>query len=222
MHPLIPMPNPEIGAARLAAGVTFAVAGDPVAGELASSIGGRIVAVRDENRAAYHAAACIASNHVVALMGQVERVAADIGLGLDVFLGLARAALADVEALGPSAALTGPAARGDLATLARHRARRSLQMNGRVTTQVRLSRAGSPKAMSWGLGLPGLGSPGPGSPETGLPRWLTSRSLWRWRDDALDPYGLGIRRSHQAARGSGASVGLVPTMGALHGSTGLS
>lgn len=122
MHPLIPMPNPEIGAARLAAGVTFAVAGDPVAGELASSIGGPIVAVRDENRAAYHAAACIASNHVVALMGQVERVAADIGLGLDVFLGLARAALADVEALGPSAALTGPAARGDLATLARHRA----------------------------------------------------------------------------------------------------
>ena len=29
MHPLIPMPNPEVGAARLAAGVTFAIAGDP-------------------------------------------------------------------------------------------------------------------------------------------------------------------------------------------------
>lgn len=122
MHPLIPLPNPEVGAARLAAGVTFAVAGDPVAGELAASIGGRIVTVRDENRAAYHAAACIAANHVVALMGQVERVAGEIGLDLDVFLGLARAALADVEALGPKAALTGPAARGDLATLARHRA----------------------------------------------------------------------------------------------------
>lgn len=122
MHPLIPLPNPEVGAARLAAGVTFAVAGDPLAGELATSIGGRIVTVRDENRAAYHAAACIAANHVVALMGQVERVASEIGLDLDVFLGLARAALADVEALGPSAALTGPAARGDLATLARHRA----------------------------------------------------------------------------------------------------
>jgi predicted short-subunit dehydrogenase-like oxidoreductase (DUF2520 family) len=122
MHPLIPLPNPEVGAARLAAGVTFAIAGDPVAGELAASIGGRIVTVRDEDRAAYHAAACIAANHVVALMGQVERVAAEIGLDLDVFLGLARAALADVEALGPAAALTGPAARGDLATLARHRA----------------------------------------------------------------------------------------------------
>ena len=122
MHPLIPLPNPEVGAARLAAGVTFAVAGDPVAGELATSIGGRIVTVRDEDRAAYHAAACIAANHVVALMGQVERVASEIGLDLDMFLGLARAALADVEALGTSAALTGPAARGDDATLARHRA----------------------------------------------------------------------------------------------------
>jgi predicted short-subunit dehydrogenase-like oxidoreductase (DUF2520 family) len=122
MHPLVPMPTPEVGAARIAAGVTFAVAGDKVAGQLADSLGGRTVAVPDENRAAYHAAACIAANHVVALMGQVERVAEGIGLDLEVFLGLARAALADVEELGPVASLTGPAARGDMATLARHRA----------------------------------------------------------------------------------------------------
>jgi predicted short-subunit dehydrogenase-like oxidoreductase (DUF2520 family) len=122
MHPLVPLPNPQVGAARLVAGATFAVAGDRLAGELAASLGGRTVAVRDENRASYHAAACMAANHVVALMGQVERVATSIGLDLDVFLGLARAALSDVETLGPSAALTGPAARGDLATLARHRA----------------------------------------------------------------------------------------------------
>jgi predicted short-subunit dehydrogenase-like oxidoreductase (DUF2520 family) len=122
MHPLMPLPNPEVGAMRLRAGATFAVAGDPMAEELARSIGGRTVVVRDENRAAYHAAACIAANHVVALMGQVERVAESIGLDLDVFLGLSRAALADVEALGPVAALTGPASRGDSTTLARHRA----------------------------------------------------------------------------------------------------
>jgi predicted short-subunit dehydrogenase-like oxidoreductase (DUF2520 family) len=122
MHPLIPLPNSEVGAARLMAGATFAVAGDAAAEEIARSIGGRTVVVHDENRAAYHAAACIAANHVVALMAQVERVAGSIGLDLDVFLGLARAALADVEALGPAAALTGPAARGDQATLARHRA----------------------------------------------------------------------------------------------------
>ncbi len=122
MHPLVPMPTAEVGAARLEAGATFAVAGDPIAAELAASLGGRTVTVRDENRAAYHAAAAIAANHVVALMGQVERVANSIGLDLDVFLGLSRAALADVERLGPAASLTGPAARGDTATLARHRA----------------------------------------------------------------------------------------------------
>jgi predicted short-subunit dehydrogenase-like oxidoreductase (DUF2520 family) len=120
MHPLIPLPNVEVGAARLASGATFAVAGDPVAAALAGSLGGRVVSVADEDRARYHAAACIAANHVVALLGQVERIAATAGLPLDAFVDLARAAVDDVAALGPASALTGPAARGDWATLDRH------------------------------------------------------------------------------------------------------
>ena len=52
-----------------------------------------------------------------------RRVAASAGLGLDAFMALAAAALQDVADLGPAAALTGPAARGDEATLARHRGR---------------------------------------------------------------------------------------------------
>jgi predicted short-subunit dehydrogenase-like oxidoreductase (DUF2520 family) len=111
-----------VGRIRLASGATFALAGDPLAGDLARALGGRVVTVDDGNRAAYHAAACMAANHVVALLGQVDRVAASVGLDLDTFLGLARAALEDVADLGPAAALTGPAARGDLATLDRHRA----------------------------------------------------------------------------------------------------
>jgi predicted short-subunit dehydrogenase-like oxidoreductase (DUF2520 family) len=55
-------------------------------------------------------------------MGQVQRVAEAAGLDLDTYLPLARAALADVADLGPEAALTGPAARRDLPTLAAHRA----------------------------------------------------------------------------------------------------
>jgi predicted short-subunit dehydrogenase-like oxidoreductase (DUF2520 family) len=121
LHPLVPLPNPAVGARRLAGGVTFAVAGDPMARVIAESLGGRAVEVDDADRPAYHAAACIAANHVVALLGQVERVAAGAGLGLDAFLGLTRAALDDVAVLGPRAALTGPAVRGDWATLARHR-----------------------------------------------------------------------------------------------------
>ena len=120
VHPLVPLPNPEVGAARLGSGVTFAVAGAPLARTMVESLGGRIVEVADDDRAAYHAAACIAANHVVALLGQVERVAASVGLDLESFLPLTRAALDDVAALGPEAALTGPARRGDWATLSRH------------------------------------------------------------------------------------------------------
>jgi predicted short-subunit dehydrogenase-like oxidoreductase (DUF2520 family) len=122
LHPLVPLPTPEVGRARLHGGATFAVAGDPVVGELVRALGGRALAVAEDRRVAYHAAACIAANHVVALLGQAERVAALAGLPLDVFVGLTRAALDDVVALGAARALTGPAARGDEATLERHRA----------------------------------------------------------------------------------------------------
>jgi predicted short-subunit dehydrogenase-like oxidoreductase (DUF2520 family) len=71
LHPLVPLPSAEVGRVRLRAGVTFAIAGDPVAGELARALGGRVVEVDDDHRAGYHAAACIAANHLVALMGQV-------------------------------------------------------------------------------------------------------------------------------------------------------
>jgi predicted short-subunit dehydrogenase-like oxidoreductase (DUF2520 family) len=121
LHPLVPLPTPEVGRVRLRAGTTFAVAGDPVAGQLATLLAGRVLHVDDEARAAYHAAACIAANHVVALLGQVERVAAAAGLPVDAFTGLTRAAVEDVETLGPARALTGPAARGDDTTIERHR-----------------------------------------------------------------------------------------------------
>lgn len=121
LHPLVPLPDPVAGAARLRAGVTFAVAGDPVVDTIAEVLGGRAVRVADTFRPAYHAAAAIAANHLVALLGQVERVAASAGLPLDAFAGLVRAATDDAFALGPRRALTGPAARGDWETVDRHR-----------------------------------------------------------------------------------------------------
>jgi predicted short-subunit dehydrogenase-like oxidoreductase (DUF2520 family) len=142
LHPLVPLPNAVVGATRLASGVTFAVSGDPVARHLALSLGGRVVEVADEDRAAYHAAACIAANHVVALLGQVERVAASAGLDLEAFLPLTRAAVDDVAALGPRRALTGPAVRGDWDTLSRHldalpaRERAGYQAGAALATQL--------------------------------------------------------------------------------------
>lgn len=122
LHPLMALPSPEVGAARLTSGGWFAAAGDPLVRRLVDDLGGRAIEVADEDRAAYHAAACIASNHLVALTGQVERVARLTGVPLAAYLELARGSLDDVDALGPAAALTGPAARGDEATLERHRA----------------------------------------------------------------------------------------------------
>jgi predicted short-subunit dehydrogenase-like oxidoreductase (DUF2520 family) len=142
LHPLVPLPNALVGAARLASGVTFAVSGEPVVRRMALSLGGRVVEVADADRAAYHAAACIAANHVVALLGQVERVAAAAGLSLEAFLPLTRAALDDVGELGPRRALTGPAARGDWATLSRHldalpaRERAGYQAGAALATQL--------------------------------------------------------------------------------------
>jgi predicted short-subunit dehydrogenase-like oxidoreductase (DUF2520 family) len=121
LHPLVPLPNPEVGAARLRSGVTFAVAGDRAARALAEALGGQVVEVADELRASYHTAATVAANHLVALLGQVERIAATAGLPLSAFAGLIRAAAEDGLALGPGPALTGPAMRGDWATLDRHR-----------------------------------------------------------------------------------------------------
>jgi predicted short-subunit dehydrogenase-like oxidoreductase (DUF2520 family) len=142
LHPLVPLPNAAVGAARLVSGVTFAVSGAGVARSLALSLGGRVVEVADADRAAYHAAACIAANHVVALLGQVERVAALAGLDLEAFLPLTRAAVDDVAALGPLQALTGPAVRGDWDTLSRHldalpaRERAGYQAGAALATQL--------------------------------------------------------------------------------------
>jgi len=120
LHPLVSMPDAEIGALRLREGAWFAVAGDPLMRRIVDLLGGRAFEVADAERDLYHATAVVASNHLVALMGQVERLADRIGVPFDAYLALARRTLDNVEALGPAAALTGPAARGEEATLRRH------------------------------------------------------------------------------------------------------
>ncbi len=120
VHPLVSLPDVERGSSNLR-GSWFAVAGDPAAtSEIVGALDGREVPVADADRVAYHAAAAIAANHLVALLGQVERIAASIDVPLEAYLDLARGALDNVAAVGPAAALTGPVARDDWATVARH------------------------------------------------------------------------------------------------------
>lgn len=119
LHPLTTLPSGVLGAERLI-GATYCVAGDGIAAEVVASLGGRTIALCDDQRTTYHAAAVVASNHLVTLMGQVQILATSIGLSLEDFLPLAGQSLVDVARLGPVAALTGPASRGDMATIDAH------------------------------------------------------------------------------------------------------
>jgi len=118
LHPLMALPSGS-GADRLI-GATYCVAGDDVVREVALSLAGRVITLGDEQRTTYHAAAVVASNHLVTLMGQVRTLAESIGLSLEDFLPLAERTLSDVARLGPDDALTGPASRGDMATIDAH------------------------------------------------------------------------------------------------------
>jgi predicted short-subunit dehydrogenase-like oxidoreductase (DUF2520 family) len=124
LHPL--MSVPAEGPARLA-GAFAAVAGatpraQAVATALAYRLGLAPVAVADCDRAAYHAAASIASNFLVTLEAAAERLAASAGVERAALVPLVRATVENWATLGPERALTGPLVRGDEATVERQRA----------------------------------------------------------------------------------------------------
>jgi len=121
IHPLCTLAEPNIGAEHLGkGGVWFAIAGDPIAKEMADALHGIAIQVDDDLRAVYHAAAVIASNHLVALLGQVERVARQANVPLSAYFDLVRQTVDNVERLGPVEALTGPVKRKDWDTIERH------------------------------------------------------------------------------------------------------
>jgi predicted short-subunit dehydrogenase-like oxidoreductase (DUF2520 family) len=120
LHPLVSLPNADVGRTRLASGIVFAVDGDRAAREIAERLGGRPIVVDDEHRPLYHAAAAIASNHLIVLCAQVDRLAREVGVPVDAYWDLMATTLDNVRSVGPQAALTGPASRGDLATLRSH------------------------------------------------------------------------------------------------------
>ena len=123
LHPL--MTVTEQGASF--AGATAAVAGATpralaAAEHLARTLGMHPVHVADEDRAAYHAAASIASNFLVTLEGVAERLAATAGIEREQLVALVRASVENWAHAGAGAALTGPIARGDERTVERQRA----------------------------------------------------------------------------------------------------
>jgi predicted short-subunit dehydrogenase-like oxidoreductase (DUF2520 family) len=109
------------------AGVTAAIAGSTphalrTAEALARALGMRPLEVDDEDRAAYHAAASVASNFLLAVEDLAERLGRSAGLERAPLVALVQASVANWAALGAAGALTGPIARGDEDTVARQRA----------------------------------------------------------------------------------------------------
>jgi len=113
------------------AGAHFAGAGAAIAGTtpralnlaatLADALQMRAVQISDGDRAAYHAAASIASNFLITLEAAAERLASSAGADRALLVPLVRATVENWATLGPERALTGPVARGDELTVARQR-----------------------------------------------------------------------------------------------------
>ena len=93
---------------------------------LAGVLGMHPFEIRDEDRPAYHAAACVASNFLITLQSAAEQIARGAGIEAptahDMLVPLVQASVQNWAAHGPRAALTGPVARGDHATVERQRA----------------------------------------------------------------------------------------------------
>ncbi len=189
LHPVVALPDPATGADRLP-GAWFAVAGDPLVLEVVAALGGRSFTVADEDRPAHHAACAVAANHVTALLGVVERLVGAAALPLAPYVDLTAGAVAAVAERGPAAALTGPVARGDWSTVAAH-----LAALAEADRPAYLAVAAEAARLA-GRTLPaGLGVGG---------------------GAAVVHEKAALRKALDQARAAGLSVGLVPTMGALH------
>jgi predicted short-subunit dehydrogenase-like oxidoreductase (DUF2520 family) len=131
LHPLQTFPERAPADALAAfAGAGCAVAGTTpealaFAAALARALGMTPFEIDDEGRAAYHAAASLASNFTVTLLAAAERIAGGAGLAPDqaraLLAPLVRRTVESVAELDPERALTGPIARGDDATVEAHR-----------------------------------------------------------------------------------------------------
>jgi predicted short-subunit dehydrogenase-like oxidoreductase (DUF2520 family) len=122
MHPLQTVPD---GVTSLVDSPCAITASDPQAREVATALGERLgmrpFPLTDEQRTAYHAAACMASNFLVALEESAAALLERAGVaeGRELLGPLVLRTAANWVELG-DAALTGPIARGDLGTVEGH------------------------------------------------------------------------------------------------------
>ena len=125
MHPLqsfsgVAMPSLE--------GRVFAIEGETqavrVARRVARELGGSPVRVAGSKKPLYHAAAAMASGHILAVEEAATQLLVSLGMkrreAVRALLPLTRQVLDNFERLGPRAAWTGPLARGDFKVVRAH------------------------------------------------------------------------------------------------------
>ena len=121
-HPLQTMPDPLTGAHQLRGAWMGITAPEPLHSQLvdlAESIGCLPFALADDKKPLYHAAAAASANFVLAALAVAEELFDASGVPFDASKPLVDAIVENAFALGTRAALTGPIARGDVATVAR-------------------------------------------------------------------------------------------------------
>lgn len=147
LHPLQSFPDVETGIERLqGSGVAVTApddAGRDLGASLARDAGGRPFVLEDTVKPLYHAAAVFCANYLVTVEAVAERLLEEAGVrdAPALLAPLARTAFDRTFDLGPGAALTGPAVRGDVGTLDRN---------------LRALRANSPEVVAAYVALAGL------------------------------------------------------------------
>jgi len=109
-------------------GIIAAIEGDPAAAKeaarIAEALGARPIAIRTDAKVLYHAAAVVASNYLVTLIDFAFKLIEQAGVSeneaLDVLKPLIDGTLENIKKFGVEKALTGPIARGDVATVESH------------------------------------------------------------------------------------------------------
>jgi predicted short-subunit dehydrogenase-like oxidoreductase (DUF2520 family) len=147
LHPLQAFPDVDEGIARLPGSHIAVTArteiGTSTGEAIATDVGGHPFRLSDDGKPLYHAGAVFASNYIVASLGTADRLLRLAGLDEpgELLAPLARAVLDVTLSRGPGEALTGPAARGDTQTVARHLAALSSGAPDVVESYVALARA---------------------------------------------------------------------------------
>ncbi len=127
MHPLQTFPDVEAGIRNLK-GSYFTLEGDqralPVGLALVEALEGRPLTIPTAMKPLYHAAACVACNYFVSLIGLALQMMEKAGVpgreALPALLPLVEGTLNNIKRVGVPAALTGPIDRGDHGTVAAH------------------------------------------------------------------------------------------------------